>query len=219
VGSSQDRERSDAPPASYARFWFSVVSFAARLRRRSTGPPSARAAASVENVGEDAWATVPSLRRITYRKRPLGSAAIERRSGRSALCWGRQRVMRTIAHNKSACRAFVDEIELTIFFGLGRETRPGLGQADHECSGERGAIVASKEKTFHRVPAIVIGSVHRSIPSVPTVQRSKRHIVPKANGKCFGRQLSRRGSYFGRNRPVELPGRVPKMIRLAATKP
>jgi hypothetical protein len=41
------------------------VSLAARLRRRSTGVPAACAWASVANVAEDAWATVPSLRRMT----------------------------------------------------------------------------------------------------------------------------------------------------------
>ena len=61
----------------------SEVSFAARLRRRRTGPPAARAAVSVENLAKDASATVPSLRRITYRKRPLASATVVRRSGRS----------------------------------------------------------------------------------------------------------------------------------------
>jgi hypothetical protein len=86
----------------YACCRLRVASFAARLRRRSTGPPAARAAASVANVAGDAKATIPSLQRITYPKRSFGSGLIARRSGRSLLCKARRRM----TPQKVPCLAF-----------------------------------------------------------------------------------------------------------------
>jgi hypothetical protein len=107
----------------YACCRLRVASFAARLRRRSTGPPAARAAASVANVAGDAKATIPSLQRITYPKRSFGSGLIARRNGRSLLCKARRRMM----PQKVPCLAFG-----TVTEGLRMPTSAPSGLRDRQ---------------------------------------------------------------------------------------